>query len=65
MKHVEWGNAPSAGGQARTEAQNAAASKCKLTTANLATPCLGTRACIQLGGVCQGTEQNQTRNSVL
>jgi hypothetical protein len=23
------------------------------------------RACIQLGGVCQGTEQNQTRNSVL
>jgi hypothetical protein len=32
--------------------------------------CLGlhsvnTRACIQVGGVCQGTEQNQTRNSVL
>jgi putative ABC transport system substrate-binding protein len=25
----------------------------------------GTRACIQLGGVCQGTEQNQTRNTVL
>src|ERR1700731_1501049 len=24
-----------------------------------------TRACIQLGGVCQGTEQNQTRNTVL
>jgi hypothetical protein len=23
------------------------------------------RACIQLGGVCQGTEQNQTRNTVL
>ena len=23
------------------------------------------RACIQLGAVCQGTEQNQTRNSVL
>ena len=25
----------------------------------------GARACIQLGGVCQGTEQNQTRNTVL
>ena len=23
------------------------------------------KACIQLGGVCQGTEQNQTRNTVL
>jgi hypothetical protein len=23
------------------------------------------RACIQLGGVCRGTEQNQTRNTVL
>jgi len=28
-------------------------------------PSSTTRACIQLGGVCQGTEQNQTRNTVL
>ena len=28
-------------------------------------PAEAPRACIQLGGVCQGTEQNQTRNIVL
>ena len=59
---VPWRDLPARLRQACEKFPRRGAAGCRYNPPQLNT---GPRPCIQLGGVCQGTEQNQTRNTVL